>query len=585
MNRGNLGQSLVAVIVCMLAIFNLSPSASTAATATEATAVAAITTVYNQYASWFGSPSGGLQTGSSGSSTYYFQWYTNGAALVAWPDGYMYLYDGQWYQIGVNWQTLGEAATEIMTVYNQYASSLGTPSGGIITGTSGGVSCYIQWYTNGTALVAWTDGYMYMYNGQWNSLGVSWTNPTPTPTPTPSPTPTPTPSTTPSPTPTPTTGGNVLSLTVNGSLCSAANSSGYANKPCVSVTICTPGTATCQTINDILLDTMSTGLRVFKSVLSVSLTPVTAGSGTLVECMEYGDGSADWGYVATASVILGSEPAVTVPVHVIDSTFDSTFSGIPGGSSGCVLRQNPYVDTSPAEAGFNGILGVNVLPHDCGSDCVNNANNQTYYSCGGGRCSGTTVALSNQVQNPVALLPQDNNGVIVQLPGVSLGGVASVSGSLVLGIGTQSNNSPLSTVTVYPTDQYADLTTTFNGVPYNGNGFIDSGSNALFFQSPSASTLPDCSASSSADGFYCPTATQSFTASNQGINGSPSGTVSFQIGNASSLFNSNNNVFVELGGDGAGEFDWGLPFFFGRSVYYGIDGTKSTLGTGPYVAY
>src|SRR5689334_2706925 len=43
------------------------------------------------------------------------------------------------------------------------------------------------------------------------------------------------------------TGANVLALSVNGSQCSANS---YPNKPCVSVTVCTPGTSTCQTIND-----------------------------------------------------------------------------------------------------------------------------------------------------------------------------------------------------------------------------------------------------------------------------------------------------------------------------------------------
>jgi hypothetical protein len=54
---------------------------------------------------------------------------------------------------------------------------------------------------------------------------------------------------------------NVIPITVNGSLCSANS---YLNKPCVSVTVCTPGTSTCQTISDILLDTGSYGLRIFK---------------------------------------------------------------------------------------------------------------------------------------------------------------------------------------------------------------------------------------------------------------------------------------------------------------------------------
>jgi hypothetical protein len=58
----------------------------------------------------------------------------------------------------------------------------------------------------------------------------------------------------------------------------------------------------------------------------------------------------------------------------------------------------------------------------------------------------------------------------------------------------------------------------------------------------------------------------------------------FQIGNASSLFSSPNNVFIELGGTDT-SFDWGLPFFLGRNVYVGIEERTSGLGTGPYWAY
>lgn len=39
--------------------------------------------------------------------------------------------------------------------------------------------------------------------------------------------------------------------------------SGNVNTPYVSVNVCEPGTTKCQTINNVLLDTGSTGLRIF----------------------------------------------------------------------------------------------------------------------------------------------------------------------------------------------------------------------------------------------------------------------------------------------------------------------------------
>jgi len=358
-------------------------------------------------------------------------------------------------------------------------------------------------------------------------------------------------------------GDNVLLVTVNGSLCS---NNSYLNKACVSVTVCSPGTTTCQTINDILLDTGSFGLRVFSQVLNVSLSPVGSGPGFLAECVQYADGSSDWGPIQMAGVILGNEPAVQIPIQVIDSTFGT----VPG--------QCGIPHQSPSEAGYNGILGVGLFAHDCGSGCSNNVNNGVYFTCNGKNCNGAAVPLDSQVQNPVALLPVDNNGVIVQLPSVSAGGSPSVDGSLVLGIGTQPNNMP-SGVAAYTASQFGNVNTTFNGTSYHG--FIDSGSNGLFF---STSLLPNCPAPNS--GWFCPSSTTSLSATNTGASGSPSSLVSFQIANLESLLNSSNNVFNDIGGSAPDLlFDWGLPFFFGRSIFVGLEGRGSSLGTGPYWGY
>jgi hypothetical protein len=315
------------------------------------------------------------------------------------------------------------------------------------------------------------------------------------------------------------------------------------------------------------LDTGSYGLRVFKQALTVPLVQSTSGSGSLAECVQFGDGSSDWGPVQIGSVILGNEPPVEVPIQVIDSRFGTAPSSCKNA------------DQSPTDAGFNGILGVGPFAQDCGSPCSNSVGNGLYYACNGSICKGTSVPLSAQVQNPVALLPQDNNGLIVQLPSVPPGGVSSVDGSLVLGIGTQSNNVP-SGVTAYTLDQNGELTTTFNGHKYS-NSFTDTGSNGLFF--PSLGLLSNCR---DFPDWFCPSSTTSLSSTITGVSGSSSRVVvSFQIGNFDNLANSPNNVFDDIGGNWVGGFDWGLPFFLGRDVFVGFEGSSSSLGDGPYVAF
>jgi hypothetical protein len=358
-----------------------------------------------------------------------------------------------------------------------------------------------------------------------------------------------------------------MAITVNGSLCSAATSANYFNKPCVSVTICNPGTSTCQTVNDILLDTGSYGLRVFNSAITgLTLTQASSGSGgSLAECIQFADLSSIWGPVKIASVKLGNEPAVQIPIQVIDAGFATpTSCGTP--------------DATPTIAGYTGILGVGPLPQDCGSNCTTRVRG-VYFSCTGTTCTGTTVALANQVPNPVASLPVDNNGLLVQFPSTPpAGGTSSLNGSLILGIGTQANNTPAVAPTVLPTNGSSDFTTVYNGA--SNTSFLDTGSNALFFPS----SFPSCSGANSP--WYCPASTTAQSATLVGSPGAPSKAMQFSIGNANSLFATNNNVFFEIGGTSTFGFDWGMPFFMGKSVYFGIAGFSSPgLGTGPFVAF
>ena len=343
----------------------------------------------------------------------------------------------------------------------------------------------------------------------------------------------------------------------------------YINQPCVSVTICEPGTSNCQTIDKILIDTGSYGLRVFSSLVSVNLTQRTIGAGNLAECVSYADGTANWGPVKTADVVLGSLKGSGVPIQVIDSAYGT----LPADCT------NP--DTDPTSAGYNGILGVGVFTEDCGIGCENTQDNRIYFSCNGTTCDPTTVPIAQQVSNPVVYLPVHNNGIIFQLPSIPSVGSTTASGYVILGIGTQANNTPAS-ANVFKADVNGNFKTQFNGTTYPA--FIDSGSNGLFFPGPA--TLPACGMTSGANGFYCPASTVSLSANQAGVNATSQVAVSFEIQNAATAVTTSPYfMFNNIGGGFNGYFDWGLPFYFGRTVYHGIDGKTSPLGTGPYWAW
>lgn len=367
-----------------------------------------------------------------------------------------------------------------------------------------------------------------------------------------------------------TSGNNVLSISVN-----SGPLGNYANGAFANVTVCTPGTSTCQTIDGILVDTGSSGLRILSSALSTTLTQQKAADGNpVVECLPFVSGYT-WGPVQTADVQLGGETASSVPIQIIS---ESDYP-LPTACSDFGTSEN-----SLSALGANGILGVGNFPEDCGDACVTtgSSNPSLYYECPASGCTVVGEALANQVANPVALFATDNNGVIIELPAASAPEV-TLTGSLVFGIGTESNNA-LGSAKVYSVDDYGNFITSYSNQTYN-QSFIDSGSNGLYFLDSTVTGIPACS---DANYFYCPSSTENLSATTSGSTGSPSTSISFSVGNADDMFNSNPNanVFPELAGPNSIDgFDWGLPFFYGRNVFTAIYGKSTSGGTGPYWAY
>jgi hypothetical protein len=355
---------------------------------------------------------------------------------------------------------------------------------------------------------------------------------------------------------------------------------GIVNIPTVSVTVCAPGsTSNCQTINNIQVDTGSYGLRVVSSAFNGSLLsalPVsTVGGAQLAECATFADGFT-WGTVRTATIAIGGErTTAAIPMQIIGDKDSST---VPTSSCG-----NGSDENTASDLGANGILGIGTSPTDCGVTCVDAgtaANFSNYFACpSGGSCARTAVPLAQQVANPVPFFPVDNNGVIVQMAPVSNTGAPSATGTLVFGVGTQSNNA-LTGVQRFTTDAFGDLdNSVFNGTTVQA--FLDSGSNAYFFGD---SSLAQCG--SNFAGFYCPSSAQTRTLTLVGLNNAQA-SASIGILSASTLFgNGSNYAFNDLAGQigGNSSFDLGLPFFYGRHVYYGIDQTANG-GQAPFVAF
>ena len=365
---------------------------------------------------------------------------------------------------------------------------------------------------------------------------------------------------------------NVVSVTVSG-----GPSNNALNVLYTTVTLCLPGTSTCQTIDNIQVDTGSYGLRILAPVLTLSFQVAALSNGSaLVECTSFVDGYS-WGPVAVADVQISGESASSVPVQIIG---DSRYPSVPADCSGSA----PMEEDTVAAFGANGIIGIGPFPSDCGEFCAESVPEPAiYYACSTeSNCTATTVPQASQVPNPVTLFATDNNGSIITLPSAPSAGTTTLTGSLIFGIDTQSNNAS-GTETVVPIATSGSnagfITTVFSGTTY-AESFVDSGSNGYFFTDSSLTTCTD----SGFTDFYCPSSTASLSGELQLASGTS--TVDFDVASAEQI-NATYFVYPGLGGTNptADSFDWGLPFYFGRRVATAIDGYTTSAGSGPYIAY
>ncbi|HEX7914102.1 MAG TPA: DUF3443 domain-containing protein [Paraburkholderia sp.] len=377
----------------------------------------------------------------------------------------------------------------------------------------------------------------------------------------------------------PATGGNTVPIYVDSTM-------GAPNQPYVSIKVCAPGTpnqSQCVTVNNMLVDTGSTGVRIaaraIPTLAPLLLSQVGAvddktGAAPIAQCAPFVSGYL-WGSIKRADVTIGSKTASNIPIQVYsDGAFPTP--------DDCIKQNATNLD-DPSTPGMNGIIGIDNFTRDS-ADALTTAVTGLYYYCPlGTPCVSTRMLAGKEVMNPVAAFATDNNGTVIRLPAVPAGGQASVTGQLVFGVSTQQNNVLPASATVLAIDKYGSFTTQYHGQAFTLSA-IDSGTNGYVF--------PDDTIPNSGNGsWYIPTSTLNLTATMESANGT--GTpfqMPFSIANAYSLVATGYSAFSNLGAyltshEQLNMFLWGLPFFYGRDVYTVIGTAKVGKQTGPFVAF
>ncbi len=333
--------------------------------------------------------------------------------------------------------------------------------------------------------------------------------------------------------------------------------------PYVSVVVC-DGSDHCVTVPYVQLDTGSVGLHLrAKTLAGLDLQPVLSASGKQVDaCSNFAQGYI-WGAVEQANVQLGGEPAMQLPIQVFGSG-----SPAPDVPALCTTLGNNI--GSLLAVGGNGILGVAGLL----------TGGTTDFTCDGSSCNiATSLDPTLLIENPVTFLANgDDNGVILTLPAIPASGAASAQGALTFGLDSRSDNQTAG-FHAFGTDAYGNLSMSAQGQTYTQTA-IDSGSSFLY--------LPFNMPYDSSTQYYTPSTLQivPITLSNEpGTSPDVSVSSSLEVGNIISLVDTGNDAFDDIGqyAPSSSTATLSLPYFFGRSVAYGMPGTTSGLGPGPVV--
>lgn len=342
----------------------------------------------------------------------------------------------------------------------------------------------------------------------------------------------------------------------------------YLNGLFTKVTICNDATNSCVEIDNILVDTGSTGLRLISSAIprELAVNYLDSSGDSIAECTQFVSGVV-WGPLANVTIKIGGETARNIPIQL------AGVNGFYPPPNDCSSKGQLQNDVQTLAA--NGVLGISNFTNDCGLFCENNSSNSYYYKCDKNGCENIPMIEGSQVQNPVAHFDKNNNGTIISLPSISAGNALNVEGQLFFGINTQSNNQLNNAKIINLNPKTATFSTIYKNHDYSMS-YFDSGSNGVYFDDKSINICTN----SLYQGYYCPgkeiLIDVVLMSTAQEIYG-----YTFNGSDASLLLRNSEFLPVQpqlIGASGGSfqDFVWGLPFFYGKNFYTAIEKTDLT---------
>jgi hypothetical protein len=360
---------------------------------------------------------------------------------------------------------------------------------------------------------------------------------------------------------------NVAPLYVDGFPCQPSVYPSW-NEPYTNIKICEPNSTTnCQVIDHVIVDSGSDGLRFMEGVIKSSLLkhlPVVGVKGKIItECETYVD-SYTYGPLLYADVYFGGKVLKKFPLQLASNAYTPPAE--------CQDEGGEKTNTA-ALFGGNGLVGVAFPLTDV----------TPYYVC---ESNGSDCADFNYagLPNLVSVFEKDNNGAVITLPSVaSRGSSTPVMGSLIFGVGTESNNKPPAGTKALKNDlSFGEFDVELGS--NKAKAYIDSGTSNLVVNGD----WTQCSASTGLQGFFCPSKNEALSMGVSSIGKTtPAYHIGLTIGNANTLLNNGDVAYddiaqyVSSSASAGGDYALGLTAFFGRTMYFVFNGKSSDLGTGP----